>query len=304
MSGSKKITPGLYLVALLFQATESAENCIKSSSGPSIAAATAYTEAVLGTDVLLSCRVCPGAGAGAQHQGAGGVTWRRGTAPVAQSSRVHSLHTAREAADPEAGLLVSLRIRAVTRADLGNYSCSLGGGGASLVLDTLPPPPVFTAKKDGINQTSQLLSWTGSSQLPIIHFLMEFRLRPVAGLGEDWVSLVIPHRQGAELQTYLLQGLTPGTSYEARLRTRTRHGTSHYSDTWQFRTWSPWTPAPPPVTLVSLPRTQDTAGHGDTQQHRTSNKDLSPFSSGSLNLYRSSGWMGLVVVGLLMVIRM
>ena len=40
-----------------------------------------------------------------------------------------------------------------------------------------------------------------------------------------------------------------GTSYEARLRTRTRHGTSHYSDTWQFRTWSPWTPAPPPVTL-------------------------------------------------------
>ena len=50
----------------------------------------------------------------------------------------------------------------------------------------------------------------GSSQLPIIHFLMEFRLRPVAGLGEDWVSLVIPHRQGAELQTYLLQGLTPG----------------------------------------------------------------------------------------------
>ena len=52
----------------------------------------------------------------------------------------------------------------------------------------------------------------GESQLPIIHFLMEFRLRPVAGLGEDWVSLVIPHRQGAELQTYLLQGLTPGDS--------------------------------------------------------------------------------------------
>ena len=140
-------------------------------AGPSIAAAAAYTEAVLGTDVLLSCRVCPGAGAGAgaRHQGAGGVTWRRGTAPVAQSSRVHSLHTAREAADPEAGLLVSLRIRAVTRPDLGNYSCSLGSGGASLVLDTLPPPPVFTSKKDGINQTSQLLSWTGN-----IHRVVQF----------------------------------------------------------------------------------------------------------------------------------
>ena len=55
----------------------------------------------------------------------------------------------------------------------------------------------------------------GESQLPIIHFLMEFRLRPVAGLGEDWVSLVIPHRQGAELQTYLLQGLTPGDTAPA-----------------------------------------------------------------------------------------
>ena len=55
----------------------------------------------------------------------------------------------------------------------------------------------------------------GESQLPIIHFLMEFRLQPVAGLGEDWVSLVIPHRQGAELQTYLLQGLTPGDTAPA-----------------------------------------------------------------------------------------
>ena len=61
------------------------------------------------------------------------------------------------------------------------------------------------------NCCTEMLS-AGSSQLPIIHFLMEFRLRPVAGLGEDWVSLVIPHRQGAELQTYLLQGLTPGDS--------------------------------------------------------------------------------------------
>ena len=30
--------------------------------------------------------------------------------------------------------------------------------------------------------------------MPIIHFLMEFRLRPLSGLGEDWVSLVIPFR--------------------------------------------------------------------------------------------------------------
>ena len=41
-----------------------------------------------------------------------------------------------------------------------------------------------------------------------------------------------------------------GTTYEARLRTKTRHGISHYSDTWQFSTWSPWT-TPAPVTVFS-----------------------------------------------------
>ena len=44
-----------------------------------------------------------------------------------------------------------------------------------------------------------------------------------------------------------------GTSYEARVRTKTRHGVSHYSDTWQFSTWSPWTTSKP-VTVFSLPR--------------------------------------------------
>ena len=42
------------------------------------------------------------------------------------------------------------------------------------------------------------------------HFLMEFRLRPLAGAGEDWVSLVIPYNAAASTQSYLLRGLTPG----------------------------------------------------------------------------------------------
>ena len=49
--------------------------------------------------------------------------------------------------------------------------------------------------------------------MAIIHFLMEFRLRPLAGSGEDWVSLVIPYNSAVSTQSYLLRGLTPGTQH-------------------------------------------------------------------------------------------
>ena len=93
----------------------------------------------------------------------------------------------------------------------------------------------------------------GESRMPIIHFLLEFRLQPLSGTGEDWVSLVIPYNTRATIQQYLLRGLTSATSYEARIRTKTRHGVSHYSTTWQFTTWSPWTTSRPAT--VFLPRT-------------------------------------------------
>ena len=54
---------------------------------------------------------------------------------------------------------------------------------------------------------------SGESQMAIIHFLMEFRLRPLAGSGEDWVSLVIPYNSAASTQSYLLRGLTPGVIF-------------------------------------------------------------------------------------------
>lgn len=61
----------------------------------------------------------------------------------------------------------SLRVRAVSTEDLGNYTCSLKVSGrqvesATLLLDTLPPPPVFVRLRDGLNETEQLLSWTGN----------------------------------------------------------------------------------------------------------------------------------------------
>ena len=144
-----------------------------------------------------------------------------------------------------------------------------------MVLGLLPPPPVFVELRDRVNQTSQLLTWTGQggirfvfilkimlmllipflhksnlqfcnlnvfafcklifpdermiiesfnsnvktfcvtgeSQMAIIHFLMEFRLRPLAGSGEDWVSLVIPFNSAVRTQSYLLRGLSPGTQH-------------------------------------------------------------------------------------------
>ena len=54
---------------------------------------------------------------------------------------------------------------------------------------------------------------SGESQMAIIHFLMEFRLRPLAGSGEDWVSLVIPYNSATRTQSYLLRGLTPGVIF-------------------------------------------------------------------------------------------
>ena len=119
---------------------------------------------------------------------------------------------------------------------------------------------------------------SGDSRLPIIHFLLEFRLSPWAGAGEDWVSLVIPYHGQARVQSYLLRGLTAATSYQARIRTKTRHGVSSYSPTWQFTTWSPWTTSSP-VTVFSLPRT-DQAEQRETQWEHISDQTKQNFAKG------------------------
>ena len=114
--------------------------------------------------------------------------------------------------------------------------------------------------------------------MPIIHFLLEFRLSPWAGAGEDWVSLVIPYQGQARVQSYLLRGLTAATSYQARIRTKTRHGVSSYCPTWQFTTWSPWTTSSP-VTVFSLPRT-DQAEQRETQWEHISDQTKQNFAKG------------------------
>jgi len=296
MTPKMRLLTGIFLTFLAFHTTHSATSKLDCSKtirdSPSVSSGSLYYEAVLGSDFLLNCHVCRH-----RHHSVT-VTWAKDSVEIKQSSRVHSVHS-------EQSEVFSLRIRALGPGDLGNYTCSLAldnTAGAvktdvvdstSMVLGLLPPPPVFVELRDRVNQTSQLLTWTGESQMAIIHFLMEFRLRPLAGSGEDWVSLVIPYNSAVSTQSYLLRGLTPETSYEARLRSKTRHGVSHFSSTWVFSTWAPWT-TPRPVT-VFLPQTQEeTRGiikeqdpWGDSfssfthnSQHTSLAKELSTFSSG------------------------
>ena len=142
-----------------------------------------------------------------------------------------------------------------------------------------------TQEPDRVNTTSQTISWRVNSKLPVIQFLLEFRLSPLSGMkllhqnesdilnlpgdGEDWVSLVVPYQPSPDCQSYLLRGLSPDTSYQvrnsvprichtwiyltiqARIRTKTRTGISFHSDLLKFSTYSPWTSSTsPPTRLV------------------------------------------------------
>ena len=131
-------------------------------------------------------------------------------------------------------------------------------------------------------QGSSSMFVPGESRMPIIHFLLDFRLSPWTGAGEDWVSLVIPYDGQARVQSYLLRGLTTATSYQARIRTKTRHGISSYSTTWQFSTWSPWTTSSP-VTVFSLPR-RDQGEQKETQWEHISDQTKHNFAKGKQDL--------------------
>ena len=99
------------------------------------------------------------------------VSWLRDGAAILQSGRVHYSQTEGEE--------FSLRLRSVSASDLGNYTCSLSLAGsarqldsATIILDKRPPPPLFVGLQDGVNQTSQLLSWTGNIELQLIFLLI------------------------------------------------------------------------------------------------------------------------------------
>ena len=180
------------------------------------------------------------------------VSWWKDGAQLEPSSKlqIYQRH-------PSTHLLV---VKNVSPEDMGNYTCVVSSvqgkvmDQTSIQVDKLPPPPRFLEQPDSQNATSQLLSWRGESGLPIIQFLLDFRLSPMSGPGEDWVSLVIPYQK--KEQSYLIRGLSPGTRYEARLRTRTRYGKSAYSETLRFNTYSPWTTHSYRITTTQHPATE------------------------------------------------
>ena len=99
------------------------------------------------------------------------VSWLRDGAAIRQSGRVHYSHSQ--------GQEFSLRLRSVSASDLGNYTCSLSLGAstrqldsATILLDKRPPPPLFVGLKDGVNQSSQLLTWTGNIELQLTFLII------------------------------------------------------------------------------------------------------------------------------------
>ena len=184
------------------------------------------------------------------------VFWSLAGVRLVQSSKLHTYQK-----HPEKHIL---RVRQANIKDMGNYTCAVENmegkviDHKTIIVDKTPHPPLFVPEPDRVNSSSQLLTWTGKSGLPIIQYLLEFRLSPLYGVGEDWVSLVIPYQ--ASPQSYLLRGISPGTTYQARIRTKTRNGISHFSSLLEFTTYTPWTTIPTttrPNTVFSLPQTAD-----------------------------------------------
>jgi len=238
----------------------------------SISTTTHYHEVLPGSEISIQCTVCKYRHSKVQ------VSWSLAGRKLQQSSRVHTYQK-----HPDMYILM---VRQATPRDMGNYSCEVEDMDGNVMdseiisVEQLPPPPTFPPQQDRINSSSQLLTWSGGSVLPIIQYLLEFRLSPVSGVGEDWVNLVIPYQTSP--QSYLLRGLSAGTRYQARVRTKTRNGISYYSNILEFTTYSPWTTIPTttrPNTIFSLPQTRD---ENQKETRRTSSaKELSSFSSGA-----------------------
>ena len=213
-----------------------------------------HVEATLGEPLTLSCKVCTTRSQDVR------VLWEKDGAPVLESPDLRSYRR-------HHGEFV-LRVQRMEKEFLGNYSCLLVSGEVErgrryLEASLLPPPPAWSPR--GVSsdlETEFQLQWTGHSTLPIINYILEFRLKPVSGGGEDWISIIVPYEvnhlsviciqsifQGlifelmsryfqSETQSYTLRGLHGGTEYEARVRSRTRLGTSPHSSTLTFSTFS------------------------------------------------------------------
>ena len=150
---------------------------------PELVKVRSHVEAELGKPLILSCKVCTGRSKDVN------VKWEKDGSPVLESQDLRSYrrHTQE----------FVLRVQHMGKEFLGNYSCNLVNQGVeresqNLVVSQLPPPPTWDPEQDRISPSQQTLRWTGYSRLPIINYILEFRLKPVSGSGEDWISLVVP----------------------------------------------------------------------------------------------------------------
>lgn len=154
-----------------------------------------------------------------------------------------------------------LRIRGVRQKDFGAYECNVYVNGTrlqrsqSLNVSGVPYPAEFDVPTSWSDTTFKL-SWkvNCSKSAPIINYKLEFRELPYG----DWVVMNIPNNRGSgakrghgskrrkgggrELieysQSYTLKGLSKGSQYQARLRSRNAFGLSAESVLVSFRTYN------------------------------------------------------------------
>lgn len=239
----------VYTVSFSFGRQELRRRCHKTIlDKATLTTSSKYIEIEKGVPLLLVCRLCK------YKHSKTKVVWSKDGIPIIPSPSQHYY-------EGPGGVNHYLKVRTPTIIDvesvLGNYTCLVTNlqdnqieDSKTIIVDKLPPPPTFCNEPDGVNKTSQIISWNGDSKLPVIHFLLEFRLSPMSGNGEDWVSLVVPYKHSTQCQSYLLRGLSPGTSYQAKVRTKTWAGISYFSPLLQFTTFSSWTTSEPITTRI------------------------------------------------------
>ncbi|CAB4064429.1 unnamed protein product [Lepeophtheirus salmonis] len=184
--------------------------------------------------VELFCRVC-GVADNCQYT----VRWSKNgeTLSHKKSSRVHA-HIVSKSKH-----LYGLKIQNFRSKDYGLYSCTYYTSTgdelqtqievSGIAHPALLEPPVFNSPN------SVTLNWKVNCSTPIINYELEFRDLTREGEEGPWIIMNIPAQNKKvfdKSQSYTLNGLLHGTTYQARIRSRNVYGISKFSPILKFDT--------------------------------------------------------------------
>eukprot|EP00096_Caligus_rogercresseyi_P007768 TRINITY_DN2580_c0_g1_i1.p1 TRINITY_DN2580_c0_g1~~TRINITY_DN2580_c0_g1_i1.p1 ORF type:complete len:340 (+),score=92.37 TRINITY_DN2580_c0_g1_i1:76-1095(+) len=186
--------------------------------------------------VELFCRVC-GVADNCQYT----VRWSKDgeTLSHRKSSRIHAYIVSKSKH------LYGLRIQNFRNKDYGLYSCSYYTSTGDeletqIEISGIPLPPSLSPQPTFNSRNSVTLDWSVNSSTPIINYELEFRDLSPEGEEGSWVLMNIPAKNKKKVytkaQSYRLNGLLHGTTYQARIRSRNIYGLSNFSSVLKFQT--------------------------------------------------------------------